>query len=50
MASLGAWPTTVGVKTCRFMSQVAQLANSSPLGGSEQVVDLLNDRLSLIHI
>lgn len=44
MASLGTWPTAVRVKNCKFIPQVAQLANSSPLGGSEQVFDLLNDR------
>lgn len=44
MASLGNWPSTVGVKNARFVMQSNQRANASPYGASEQVVDLLNDR------
>lgn len=44
MASLGTWPTTIDVKNCRFVLQVSQVANASPFGGSEQVLDRLNDR------
>jgi hypothetical protein len=44
MASLGNWPSTIGVKNARFVMQSNQRANASPYGASEQVVDLLNDR------
>lgn len=44
MASLGTWPTSVGVKSARFEFRTIQRANADPYGGSEQVVDMLNDR------
>jgi hypothetical protein len=44
MASLGTWPSTVGVKSARFDLQTNQRVGGSPFGGSEQVVDMLNDR------
>lgn len=44
MASLGAWPASIRVRTCSFVPQTNQRANASPGGGSEQVVDILNDR------
>jgi len=46
VASLGTWPiSTVRVASARFMLQTNQRVNASPFGGSEQVVDMLNDRL-----
>jgi hypothetical protein len=44
MTSLGNWPSNVGVKNARFIFQANQRVNASPFGGSEQVVDMLNDR------
>jgi hypothetical protein len=44
MASLGTWPSAVGVKSARFVLETNQRANADPYGGSEQVLDLLNDR------
>src|SRR5206468_5400955 len=45
MASLGTWPSWIGVKSARFMLQTNQRVNASPFGGSEQALDMLNDRL-----
>jgi hypothetical protein len=44
MASLGTWPSTRGVMSCRMELRANQRVNAAPGGGSEQVVDLLNDR------
>jgi hypothetical protein len=45
MSTLGTWPTTIRPRSCRFMLATFQRMHSSPYGGSEQFVDLLNDRL-----
>jgi hypothetical protein len=45
MSSLGTWPATIRPRSCRFMLATNQRVHASPYGGSEQVVDLLNDRL-----
>jgi hypothetical protein len=44
MASLGTWPAAIRPATCRLTPFVNQRVNASPFGGSEQVVDMLNDR------
>lgn len=44
MASLGTWPASLVPESCRLTPRINQRANSSPGGGSEQVVDMLNDR------
>lgn len=44
MASLGTWPSTIMPAAARFMLQTNQRVNASPGGGSEQAVDMLNDR------
>lgn len=43
MASLGTWPSTIKVRSCRFDLQTSQVVNESPFGSSQQVVDRLND-------
>lgn len=43
MPSLGTWPSTIKVRTCRFDLMSNQRENSSPFGGDQQVVDMLND-------
>ena len=37
-------PTAFKPRTCRLEMQTSQRVNASPFGGSEQAVDLLNDR------
>jgi hypothetical protein len=44
MASLGTWPTSLIPASCRLVLQTNQRASAAPGGGSEQVVDMLNDR------
>jgi hypothetical protein len=44
MASLGTWPTSIEPISARLMLKTNQRANASPDGGSEQVLDMLNDR------
>lgn len=44
MASLGTWPASILPKSCSPRLNFNQLANAAPGGGTEQVVDLLNDR------
>jgi hypothetical protein len=44
MSSLGTWPAAFLPASCRFMVNTNQRVNASPGGGSEQVVDMLNDR------
>lgn len=44
MPSLGTWPSTIKPASCRLQLQSNQRAAASPGGGSEQVVDMLNDR------
>jgi hypothetical protein len=44
MASLGTWPTSIRPRSCRMVLETNQIVNESPQGGSEQVVDRLNDR------
>lgn len=43
MASLGLWPSTIRARTCRLVLNTNQVLNSAPFGGSQQVVDRLND-------
>lgn len=43
MASLGTWPTTRYVKSCRFDLEANHIANSSPYNLDQQVVDRVND-------
>jgi len=45
MSDLGTWPAWLKPRTCRFTVKTNQRANAAPGGGSEQVVDMLNDRL-----
>jgi predicted RecA/RadA family phage recombinase len=45
MSSLGSWPAAQKVRTCRFDMATNQRVNAAPGGSSEQVIDLLNDRL-----
>ena len=42
--SLITLPTTFKPRTCTFVQSVTQRVNASPFGGSEQAIDLLNDR------
>lgn len=44
MPSLGTWPSTIVPMSARFVLQTNQRVNASPGGGSEQAVDMLNDR------
>jgi len=44
MASLGTWPASIRPRTCRFVPVTNQRVNSAPGAGSEQVIDMLNDR------
>lgn len=44
MATLGSWPAAFVPSSFKLTLQVSQRANSSPFGGSEQVIDMLNDR------
>jgi hypothetical protein len=44
MASIGTWPTSILARSCRMVLDTNQIVNESPQGGSEQVVDRLNDR------
>lgn len=44
MASLGTWPAAFVASSFKLTLQVSQRANASPFGGSEQVLDMLNDR------
>lgn len=44
MASFGTWPAALWPRSCRLVSRSNTRANAAPGGGSEQVVDLLNDR------
>ncbi|HEY0822338.1 MAG TPA: hypothetical protein VGD76_01015 [Ramlibacter sp.] len=44
MASLGTWPTTIEPVSFRLVMQTNQVVNADPFGGSEQVLDRLNDR------
>lgn len=44
MASLGNWPSSIVPKSVRMQLQTNQRANAGPGGGSEQVIDMLNDR------
>lgn len=37
-------PTTFNVEACRFTQQTNQRVSAAPFGGSEQAVDMLNDR------
>ena len=40
-------PTAFKPRTCRLEMQTSQRVNASPFGGSEQAIDLLNDRWML---
>lgn len=42
--SLITLPSAFKPRTCRFKESVTQRVNASPFGGSEQAIDLLNDR------
>ena len=42
--SLITLPTTFKPRTCTMVQAVTQRVNASPFGGSEQAIDLLNDR------
>jgi predicted RecA/RadA family phage recombinase len=44
MASLGTWPAAIKPSNARFTMHTNQRVNAAPGGGSEQAVDLLNDR------
>lgn len=44
MASLGTWPAGIKPTDARLTMQTNQRVNASPFGGSEQAVDMLNDR------
>lgn len=44
MATLGSWPASLVPTSFRLVLQTTQRVNASPFGGSEQAVDLLNDR------
>ena len=44
MASLGLWKDSLRVRTCRLVPFTNQRVNAAPGGGSEQAVDMLNDR------
>jgi hypothetical protein len=44
MASLGNWPASIVPASCLLRMNVNQRSNAAPGGGSEQVVDMLNDR------
>lgn len=44
MADLGTWPLTIAPNSFRLMMKTNQIANESPGGGEEQVIDRLNDR------
>lgn len=44
MASLGSWPSTIIPAYCRLEFMANTRANAAPGGGSEQAIDLLNDR------
>jgi hypothetical protein len=44
MASLGTWPSSIVPMSARLMLQTNQRVNAAPGGGSEQVIDKLNDR------
>lgn len=39
-----AWPAGVEPSGCRFVLSVNQRVHSSPFGGAEQTIDMLNDR------
>jgi hypothetical protein len=44
MASLGNWPASLRPSAFSMDLETNQIANSSPQGGNEQVIDRLNDR------
>lgn len=44
MASLGTWPASIVPASLRMVLHTNQRANAAPGGGSEQVIDMLNDR------
>lgn len=44
MSSLGTWPSSIHPLSARFVPQTNQRVNAAPGGGSEQAVDMLNDR------
>lgn len=44
MASLGAWPAAFVPSAFKLVLHTNQRVNAAPGGGSEQVVDMLNDR------
>src|SRR5205085_9264189 len=47
MASIGTWPTSLKPTSARLTLQTNQRLNASPFGGSEQAIDMLNDRWML---
>lgn len=47
MASLGNWPASIVPSSCRLPFNTNQRANAAPGGGSEQVVDMLNERWTM---
>jgi hypothetical protein len=44
MASLGTWPSSIVPMSARLVLQTNQRVNAAPGGGSEQAIDMLNDR------